>query len=261
MKIISLNVNNFGGINSKPRPDEYKESDGTIIWNSFNSDVEQWQDVNKNFILYNLEKITQLIKNYEVVILQEVDTNCISFEELNQECIKNNFEIVFPNGYNKKVFQKGHNSITCMLIKKYIKYEINKNNFSNKKYKNVDINIGNVRILGVHIPKGDLDYWNALINEVKNCTTDKLLVMGDLNVYDCGTKQKAKYLELLRDHNMIDSWTAMGNEMDRATCNTGKIIDYALVNPELANCIYNAQIIDTPRNYGYTDHSAIVVSY
>lgn len=268
MKIISLNVNNFGGTTSRPRPDEYKTDSNRIDWIKFQQGVVAWRNKHESAIEDNVKNMMKIIQNHEIVVLQEVDTNCQSFEILTTECEKNHFEIVFPNEYNEKTFEQGYNSITCMLIKNYIKYNRKADNFSKdvqKQYKNVDIEVGDLRVLGVHIPKGDIKYWDKLIKTVEKAKKEnintKILVIGDMNVCDFGTEQKERYLKLLNKCNMIDSWAEIGNDIDKATCNTMRRLDYAIVNSLLMECIYDVEIIDIVRNNGYTDHSAISIKF
>lgn len=252
MKIISLNVNNFGGISNKPLIKDYKN------WTEWKDAVDKWRDSNYERICSNVNNIVECVKRYEIVVLQEVDTNCSSFTKLKAQSEKNDFVIVYPNGTDETTFFNGRNSITCILVKSYLQYNKPICNFSNKQYKNVEIEVGKLRIIGVHISKGDIEYWKKLIVMCNNYKNEKVLVIGDMNVCDFGTPQKEKYFELL-NIGMIDSWVEKGKDMNKITCNTGKRLDYALVSHELMLDIYDVDIIDKVRNNGYTDHSAIVV--
>lgn len=254
MKIISLNVNNFGGLCGRPLIKDYT-SLGLVPWGVA---VDDWRRRNEETITTNLDGIVKYIKEYEIVILQEVDTNCTSFDRLKDEADKNNFLLIYPNEETEATFTKGRNSITCMLIKKNINYVSLSKNFSTKKYKNVEVQVGNLRIIGVHVPMGDLNYWNALINKYKSCKKERVLIIGDMNVCDFTTKQRSKFDELIRC-GMIDSWVKKGNDMNKITCNTGKRLDYALVSNLLMQDVNYVEIIDAVRNNEYTDHSAIMV--
>lgn len=63
MKIISLNVNNFGGLNNKPLLKKY-QSNHLNDWTSWNIDVDNWRLKYANEISCNVVKIVSLITDY-----------------------------------------------------------------------------------------------------------------------------------------------------------------------------------------------------
>lgn len=80
-----------------------------------------------------------------------------------------------------------------------------------------------------------------------------------MNVYDLGTKQKEKFLELLKC-GAVDAWVEKGNSMHRPTANTEKRIDYAIMSPLFYEELGNITIDDVLRNKAITDHSAISIN-
>ncbi|WP_419893146.1 hypothetical protein [Oceanobacillus kimchii] len=128
-----------------------------------------------------------------------------------------------------------------------------------KEWRNVEVKVGDRTIIGVHVPKGDKKYWDSLIELYNNQNEeDQLLIIGDMNVYDKGTTQMEKFIELL-SLGAIDAWLEKGNPNDRPTANTKRRIDYAIMSPSLYSKLIDIDIDDTLRNEYVTDHSAIMV--
>lgn len=260
MNILSLNLNNFGGLSLKPVPKDYKNSFDKVDMNAWCNAVDEWRnliDSNKN-----ISKIMEYIKNrnIDIYVFQEFDINSVAGKHFIKELMSLGYEIVYPNTYGKDDFKRTYSSITVMFIR--IEYKIQPYNFSKKisKYwKNVEINVGNRRIIGVHVPLGHGKYWDSMIKFYKNKNEeDKLLIIGDMNVYDLGTPQMKKFTELL-SLGAIDTWLKRGNPNDRPTANSNKRIDYAIMTPSLYSELLDVDICDDLRNECVTDHSAIMV--
>lgn len=254
MRIISLNVNNFGGLVSKPLIKDYL-IDGKPLWNDWNKAVITWRK--KIEWENNVTAIVKHVKEYDVIVFQEVDTNSDAFEKL-KKCLDGH-NIVYPNGTDANDYSKGFKSITVMFVKNHFNYITTTENFSTREMKNVEIIIDKRHIIGIHISMGDLDYWDSLIKYYRDLKDEKLLIIGDMNVYDWGTKHKSKFIELL-SYGAIDTWIEEGNSMNRPTANTGKRIDYTIMSPSLYKQHYEITIDDILRNKGITDHSAVSIS-
>jgi len=254
MRIVSLNVNNFGGLVSKPLIKDYKYR-GATDWDMWKKAVIEWR---RNIEWENnVDSIVNHVRNFDLVVLQEVDTNTEAFEKLIQ--LLGAYTVVYPNQTTSNDFAKGSKSITLMFIKKHYNYTIVAHNFSTKKMKNVEVIIGDKHIIGLHITMGDINYWDSLIKHYKGLKEKKVLVIGDMNVHDQGTKHKEKFIKLL-NCGALDAWVEEGNSMDRPTANTGRRIDYAIMSPLCYEELSDIAIGDTLRNRAVTDHSAIVVS-
>lgn len=253
MEIISLNINNFGGLVKKPLINDYKRC-GKINWAHWNNAVIQW----RSSIQWELHVtvIVAHVQHADIVILHEVDTNSNAFNELIKQMDEH--MIIYPNKEQEITFKRGYKSITLMFIKKGIKHFVPNYNFSTKRMKNVEIIIGDKHIIGLHISMGDIDYWNAFITHYKSLAEKKALFIGDLNVYDQGTFQKEKFIELL-NCGAIDAWVKRGHSMHRPTANTGKRIDYAIMTSKFYDQFTEISIDDTLRNREITDHSALRV--
>ena len=254
MKIISLNVNNFGGLVSKPLIQDYSYN-GKPSWGEWNNAVISWRE--KILWEFNVDAIVNSVRDFDIIVMQEVDTNSDAFKSLIKRL--DEYSIVFPNKTSQKDFCRGYKSITVMFIKKHIDYEVVTDNFSTKEMKNVEVIIDNKIVIGLHISMGDICYWDSLIKYYKMQKDKKILIIGDMNVFDCGTKQKEKFLELLKC-GAIDAWVENGNDMNRPTANTGKRIDYAIMSPLFYEELHEITIDDNLRNKAITDHSAISMS-
>lgn len=132
MKIISLNVNNFGGLNNKPLLKKY-QSNHLTDWTSWNIDVDNWRLKYANEISCNVVTIVSLITDYDIIFLHEVDTNCPSWIYLHK-LMKENYNWESPNGFKKSSYTKGRKSISCVFIQKNFSYTYKTiSNFSNMK--------------------------------------------------------------------------------------------------------------------------------
>ncbi|MEK5391849.1 hypothetical protein NSQ59_15955 [Margalitia sp. FSL K6-0131] len=256
MKILSLNINNFGGLTPKPLPNDYKNSFEKVDWKAWNNAVNKWRneiDSDKN-----ISKLMDYVKNnnIDIIVFHEFDINSVAGENFTKELKKLSYKIVYPNTYCEDDFKKGNKSITVMFIR--VDYEILPYNFS-EKMRNVEVKVGDRIFIGVHIPLGDKNFWDSMIERYKSKKEeDKLLIIGDMNVYDLGTTQKEKFIKLL-SHGAVDAWGEKNNSMDRPTANTGRRIDYAIMTPSLYCELIDIVIDDTIRNNCVTDHSAIMV--
>lgn len=254
MKIISLNVNNFGGLVSKPLIKDYSYN-GKPSWDDWNNAVITWRK--KIQWENNVAAIVNRVRDFDIIVLQEVDTNSEAFKKLKKQLDEHS--IVYPNKTSENDFCTGYKSITVMFIKKCFNYAVVVDNFSTKEMKNVEVTIENKNVIGLHISMGDTDYWDSLIKHYKELKDKKVLIIGDMNVYDWGTKQKEKFLELLKC-GAVDAWVEKGNSMHRPTANTEKRIEYAIMSPLFYEELGNITIDDVLRNKAITDHSAISIS-
>lgn len=256
MKILSVNVNNFGGKIPKPLPKYYKKSSDDCDWDSYNKDVDHWRDDNKECILKNVVAITDLVKDFDIIFLHEVDTNCESWEKL-VEIMSPQYNWKPANGFEPKEYCKGKKSVSCVFYKKNVSIKCDDYNMTDS-HRNVEIEIDDIHIVGLHMPY-DIEYWDALISRYNTYKNRKFLIIGDLNVYDKGTGRREKFDELIKD-GAIDLWLKQGECNDVPTADTGKRIDYALATPALYEMGIYELILNCVRLKGFTDHAAIAVN-
>lgn len=194
MKIMSFNVNNWGGRIEKPQIRNYSEK-GHTDWRAWNTAVDLWRSDNFQTIQSNVRETVKLINSHDIVFLHEVDTNCDSWELLRKELI-NNYKLELPNGYDNSVLLKGRKSISCAFIKNEIEYAIDSDNFS-KELKNIQIQVADIAIVGVHVPIRK-EYWKNL----QNVKAD--IILGDFNAGDYERATKMNEYKTLLDMGYCD---------------------------------------------------------
>lgn len=257
MKVLSINVNNFGGINPKPLPKDYKLSNGGNDWKAWEDAVDNWRDNNRDIIGKNVNAIADLAWDFDVAFFYEVDTNCFSWELLSEK-MGEKYLCKLPNGMGETELKKWRQSISCAFIKKGINYEYSKKNILKDK-RTVEIKVADTYIIGLHMSYC-LDDWEKLIERFKELKTEKFLIVGDLNVFDSGTDRRKKFDELL-ECGAIDIWTEQGGDNNIFTANTNKRIDYALATDKLFKAGVSEWILNHIRKDVFTDHAAIAVVY
>lgn len=260
MKIISINVNNWGGKIPKPLPEDYKSSDGKINWGEWNIAVDTWRSNNKDEIEKNVKGIVSLIYDFDIAFLHEVDTNCISWNNLHAMLDKD-YDWKPANRIDEKEYSYGRKSISCVFIKRNINYSYDgKDNFSISQ-RNVEIEVDGVNIIGLHA-NYTLKYWKSLESRISKYLEDKkdFLIIGDFNVSDKSSDLRDIFNRVL-SKGANDIWIKQGESASIPTCDTGKRIDYALTPESLLNRGTKQLILNSIRKAGYTDHAAIAVIY
>ena len=257
MKILHLNVNNFGGLSSKPLLNDYKDYRDRYDWGSWSKSVAGWRDKCKNIILKNVQSIADISKDFDVIFFHEVDTNCDSWFKLN-DLMKEQYDLVMPGGVDSaSFFEKGNKSISCSFIKRDIQFETKADFWG---LRSVEITIGDIHIIGLHMSY-TLTEWDKLIEKFESLRNEKLLIIGDMNVYARGTDRREKFDILFNEENKaIDLWVAQGEREETPTFDSGDRIDYALATPKLYE--ENApreSILDNIRCRKISDHAGIAV--
>lgn len=171
MNFISLNVNNFGGLISKPLIKDYSYN-GKTSWSDWNNAVITWRE--KIQWENNVAAIVNHVRDFDIIVLQEVDTNSEALKILIKQLDEHS--IVYPNRTSENDFSIGYKSITIMFIKKCFNYAVVFDNFSTKEMKNVEVTIENKNVIGLHISMGDTDYWDSLIKHYKELKDKKVLI-------------------------------------------------------------------------------------
>ena len=111
-------------------------------------------------------------------------------------------------------------------------------------------------IVGLHVTY-DVEYWSAIIDYFKQHENEKIILMGDFNVYEEGTDRKKKFDELL-SAGAIDAWVALGNSPHKVTHESSRV-DYALMSKNAYTGMKQMNVIDVIREMNISDHSAIYV--
>ncbi len=245
MKLFSLNCNKFAGCISDGKG-EYFDAD----------------------ILRRIVWIVQLFLDLDddnLVILHEVNYRSEPFQMLRSALERRDFTLYLPTMidamkyHNKAVIPYG---CTVAITRKQTTWkqspslEVDQRNHSYGN-KSVILNHHDMTVVGIHMPY-DQAYWNRLTAYVKNALDRDMILIGDMNTFDEGTWRKEKLKQLL-SYGMIDAWTASGKENEKATCNTEKRLDYALMTKKAYASLQAIRIMDSIRKEGISDHSAIMV--
>ena len=108
--------------------------------------------------------------------------------------------------------------------------------------------------------------WEKIREYLKDKKDEKLIFIGDLNVYQRGTHQYESFVPLFKlDVNMRDLWLEQGGKDNAITCKKGTRLDYALVTPGLYEK-YKCTMSMIPesdeefeKNWHISDHRMLVV--
>lgn len=250
MKVLSLNINNFGGRDSyKPLLKDYNNS------LEFRKAVISWRDSSNHY--KNASCVLNLIreKNPDIVFLQEFDvTSDTSSKFIKSMRILGYIEKYPDNNATDSI--KGTKSITIMFTKlRNIVVRSNKDLVA-ESLKWVNLEVGDILISGVH-SNYDMEYWDALERFYLSNKDRKLLVIGDLNVHIKGTDRR-EGLDRVLSLGLIDTWTYLGGSDKIATCYTGARLDYALSSRKLVDNL-SIEIDDSSIKNYFSDHNALIV--
>jgi endonuclease/exonuclease/phosphatase family metal-dependent hydrolase len=105
---------------------------------------------------------------------------------------------------------------------------------------------------------GEDCFWDEIIDFYKKHQEQKLVIIGDFNVYDLGTEQKKKYLQLLA-LNAKYAWLEKGYRNSTKTHIKGRRLDYAIMTPTLYECLNSIRIDPVLIENDITDHAALII--
>lgn len=240
MKILSLNINNFGGFECK---EEYKN----------NNKYEEWSKLDKTNEATEIFAYIQIEKPV-IAVLHEFELNTKFAKAFIQSMNLIGYEIVPIEKHNYK-----KPSITIMFVRKELLYSKLDNPHKEKSLRASVIKTGDFIVYGIHIsPVCDSDFWEEIIDFYKKHKVEKLVIIGDYNVYDIGTDQKRKFLELL-SLNAKDAWLEKGYSNSTMTHIKGRRLDYAIMTPSLFECLIDIRIDPLLLNNKSTDHAALII--
>ena len=243
MKILSLNINNFGGLKCK---EQYKKEYKLDEWTA----IDKISESTEIFAYIQQEKPV-------IAILHEFELNTNIANQFIEYMDRIGYEII---PYEETKLKNP--SITIMFVSKELLYEKidNPHNLkSNKTLRASVIKAEDCIIYGVHIPPTyDSDFWVELICFYNRHKEKKIVVIGDYNAYDLGTEQKKKYLELLA-LNAKDAWLEKGYSNSTKTYIKGRRLDYAIMSPSLYECLNNIRIDPYLMTNDKTDHAALII--
>ena len=252
MKIVSLNINSFGGdgesFEEMKKHLARKGYGGNLTKECKKDALSRWDCAISGRSIYK-----SILKEIE-----EVDADIVLFQEY------------YINSDVAKQFQK---EMGCE--DKDEKYVLKCNNITNKQplftvafcrnnntYEEVKpqfdfegrvfvFKYEDFYIIDAHMPlnpKDDKRYsennkkraeeveklWEKIREYLRDKKDEKVIFIGDLNVYQRGTHQYESFVPLFKlDVNMRDLWLEQGGKDNAITCKKGTRLDYALVTPGL----------------------------
>ncbi|MGI5851831.1 MAG: hypothetical protein ACOX77_06960 [Caldicoprobacterales bacterium] len=243
MKILSLNINNFGGHKNK---EKYKKENRLREWRLLDKTME----ASEIFAYIQQEKPI-------VAILHEFELNTKTGNDFIEFMKLIGYEIVPHEETGLK-----NPSITIIFVKKELLYEKLDNPHKYKTEKTLRagvIKVADFIIYGFHVPTiYDTNFWNEVIDFYKEHQTEKLAIIGDFNTYVIGTDRKKDFLKLL-ELNAKDAWLEKGYPNSTRTYIKGSRLDYAILSPTLYECLNNIRIDPYLMDNGITDHAALII--
>lgn len=235
MKIISLNINDFGG------PCEHLEEYKKRFRGS--QGIQKWDSVDKQL---NVEGIFSFLNeiNPDIIIMQEFDINSSEAKYFNNL-------MESKEGYILKAEKTAYKrpSLTVFYVKDSLKctYVSVGHTKNGRAYA---IGVGEVMIYGTHIPpKYDKQFWLELHSFAKEYEDKKYVLIGDFNTIN--RKNMDELQKIL--NNSIDVWAKKGNNEKISLAG-----DYAIISKK-----WDIETVDIKINNdicNYTDHPAIILS-
>ena len=240
MQVVYLNTNGFCGIGDKHS--HYRNNE---------------KIANANQILSKIFKFS----NPDILFLSEFDVNSDSGKCALDNLSKRDYYRIYPN--NLKWISKRYSSIVMAFTRERKNSESSPNNW----LKWNEILINDYRIVGVNIPdsekdqKESEDFWHCLEAHYKKHEDDKLLYIGDMNVFKEETFGKKKLKSILETSR--DGWIEKCNSNNKTKDFTTKYdtrIDYSILSKKMPKIsrIENHQEFFKEN---LSDHSAIMIEF
>lgn len=238
MQVLYLNTNGFSGSEDK-KSEEMK---------------------NRSIAKTILEKILEKAEP-EIMIFSEFDVNSLAGRYVTEYLEGKGYYCVYPNNYT--YISEMYTSIVLTFAKR----KIHSTSSLGIELKWNEILYGDYRIVGVHIPdsKNEYDravkYWTDLSSHYRKHKNEKVLYIGDMNVFKDDSYGKSMLNDLL-NCDAKDGWIETrhtNNKLEDFTF-TGKTrIDYAIMSQttlEYVNYMENFQEFLEKR---LSDHSVLLV--
>ena len=242
MRILSLNVNDFGGTVTKK---EYTSNGMTKEWYKLDRTNEA-------------SKIFKYIEGKDpcIVILQEF--------ELDTSISKTFCNWMETYGYDivpHEVPKYKRMSITSIFIKKGIVFDAIGSPNKERSLRTSAVRVGETIICGTHIPPKPFDelFWKEIYDFYEKYHSEEVALVGDFNTINY--ENKVKFLELLDIYsNAVDAWSESGHPDDTPTiCEKGQRLDRAIMSRPMYEHLKNIQIDPDLMDSHITDHAALII--
>lgn len=233
MKILNININDFGG------PENHREN----FKNKFGNGkyIQEWDKLDKK---ETINSFISKIDEYkpDIIIIQEYDIN-------STECQDIFVPLMRKKGYIPKsvpVKSKKRPSMTVFFVKNDLKYKpISTGHDRNARAYAIQVN--DLVIYGTHVPPSDNveSFWKEINNFVQEFKNNKLLLIGDFNTVNFKNNKALDNLLENPIHKIHKIWSHEG-------CNIPG--DYVLANFDI-----NQDGIDYFATKTITDHEFGVI--
>lgn len=233
MKVISLNINDFGGCNE--HLEDYKKIFGY-------QGIHKWDELDKG---ENIQGILDFLKknNPEVIVLQEFDINSMEAKKFTVKMKNMGYEL-------KSESPSKRPSMTVMFIKNNIIYNEIKTCHVERRLRAYAIEVEDYIIYGIHVPpKYDKIFWDEIEKLWSTYEKQKLVMIGDINTINFRNKERLNKLLL----KSVDVWNAKGNKDKISVAG-----DYVIISTN--SDIETVGIEKEEFVCNYTDHPAIVLT-
>ena len=228
MKILNININDFGGRDN--HREEYKKMYEYRY-------IKEWDKLDKNDVIL---KFMNCIDHYkpDIIILQEYDINSIECYDFKLKMEEREYTLESEKTTLKRP------SMTVFFIKNnlihtYVSVEHERNG---RAYA---INVDNIVIYGTHVPpKYDEEFWNEIKAFIKN---KKCLLVGDFNTVNYKNMNELNILF----QEMVDVWKQKGNNEPISIMG-----DYVIADKSI-----DLEKLEISRfDDGFSDHPGIVIT-
>lgn len=232
MKIISININDFGGVSN--HREEYKQIYGNRTY------LSEWDKLDKTD---SINGILGFIIQYspDIVILQEYDINSAEAQSFYQKMAECGYLLKSEKSTLKRP------SMTVMYIKKSIDFhEMHVGH--ERSIRAYAIKSEDIIIYGTHIPpRYDEQFWTELHNFIRKTNSEKYILIGDFNTINYKNNNE---LDILLE-NAVDAWKEKGHNKPISVAG-----DYVIISKSI-----DLKNIEIDRfNEIKTDHPAVLVT-
>lgn len=251
MRILSININDFGGINEHLMQYKYfhnKLKRECIDWRG-------WSKINKHAVLELFFEYLEE-KRPDILVVNEMLISSFETIDLISEIMRKGYTYYHEN------VPKGNYSFTMMFYKN-VKCKLQKSpNENHRAYRSVLCEIGDILIYGTHFPQESDSEFLKDVNDFYDVNQEKkLLIIGDLNANNPNRRNK-QLVNMLIEKGAVDVWIAKGNLEDTPTeVHFKGRLDYAISTPALFDIIQHIEIDSHTIECGMTDHAAIIVEF
>lgn len=220
---------------------------------------------------YNVDNAKQILNNLfydnagepDIIFFSEFDVYSPAGKEVFDYLGKKGYIPVYPN--NETEILCKYYSIVIAFTKQKM---LSKKSPTKKSLKWNEIQFGDYRIVGVHIPdskneKAEAElYWQSLKKHYGTYKNEKIIYIGDMNVFEEETVGK-QYLNSILE-SARDAWIEKGNsnggKADVTFINEKTRVDYVILSKNIPGNFNIINVQDIFRNK-WSDHSALIFEF